>query len=47
LGERSLPDVVAYVENQRAHHAAQEIRPIFEITERPRPPADPSPGGAS
>jgi putative transposase len=47
LGERSLADVVAYVQNQPAHHAAQEIRPIFEITERPHPPADHSPGGAS
>ena len=47
LGERSLPDVVAYVENQRAHHAAQELRPIYEITERPRPPADTSPIRAS
>ena len=49
LGERSLPDVVAYVQNQRAHHAAQEIRPRFEMTERPRPTAadQPSPGGAS
>ena len=49
LGERSLPDVVAYVRNQRARHAATEIRPLFEKTERPRPLAtdDLSPERAS
>jgi len=35
FGERSLEDVVAYVENQVAHHAAREIRPEFERLERP------------
>jgi len=48
LGERSLPDVVAYVENQRAHHAAGRIRSGDEISERPYTPTPvPSPGGTS
>lgn len=35
FGERSLPDVIAYVENQRSHHADQTLLPAFEETERP------------
>ncbi|MCC6791489.1 MAG: IS200/IS605 family transposase [Thermomicrobiales bacterium] len=34
FGERSLDEVVAYLENQRTHHANQTIRPLFERTER-------------
>jgi putative transposase len=37
FGERSLSEVVAYVQNQRAHHAANHIWPLFEITELSRP----------
>jgi putative transposase len=43
FGERSLPDVVAYVENQEAHHATDELRPTFELTDRPRPSTEPRP----
>jgi putative transposase len=39
LGERSLPDVVAYVRNQRAHHADRTVRSSYEETERPYPEA--------
>jgi putative transposase len=35
FGERSLADVVAYVENQREHHANKTILPVFEQLERP------------
>ncbi len=38
FGERSLPDVVAYVEDQAAHHAAGEVRPAYEHLERPYDP---------
>jgi REP element-mobilizing transposase RayT len=50
FGERSLKEVIAYVENQRAHHAANRLWPLFEITELPRPTdADPvsNPEGVS
>ncbi len=53
FAERSLPNVVAYVHNQPAHHAAGTTRPLFETyasspPARPRPASpDPSPGGAS
>jgi putative transposase len=30
LGERSLPDVIAYVENQKTHHANKDLWPLFE-----------------
>ncbi len=30
FGERSFPDVVAYIQNQRQHHTQQTIRPYFE-----------------
>jgi putative transposase len=36
FGERSLAQVMAYVENQRAHHAADYLWPLFEIAELPR-----------
>jgi REP element-mobilizing transposase RayT len=36
FGERSFPDVVAYVENQRQRHADNLAWPIFERTERDR-----------
>jgi putative transposase len=39
FGERSLPDVVAYVENQAAHHASDDLRSAFEHVERPYDPA--------
>ena len=42
FGERSLPDIVAYVENQRQRHADNLAWPSFERTER-----DPSLGEAS
>jgi REP element-mobilizing transposase RayT len=32
FGERSLPRIVAYVENQVAHHAADNLWPSFELT---------------
>ena len=35
FGERSLADVVVYVENQREHHANKTILPVFEQLERP------------
>ena len=35
FGERSLLDVVAYVENQAAHHAAADLLPAYELVERP------------
>lgn len=35
FGERSLSDVVRYIENQPAHHAANSLWPTFETTERP------------
>lgn len=38
FGERSLPDVVAYVKNQAAHHAADDLRPAYEHVERPYDP---------
>jgi putative transposase len=50
FGERSLAQGVAYVENQRAHHAADHLWPLFEIAELPRPiptNAGSSPAGAS
>lgn len=33
LGERSVPDVVRYVKNQRQHHNAGTVLPIFERTD--------------
>ncbi len=36
FGERSLPQVVAYVENQAHHHADNLAWPTFEQTERDR-----------
>ena len=33
LGERSMPDVVKYVKNQRQHHDAGTTIPIFERTD--------------
>ena len=33
LGERSMPDVVKYVKNQRQHHSAGTIIPVFERTD--------------
>src|SRR5688500_18442680 len=36
FGERSLPKVIDYVQNQRAHHAADRLWPLFEIAELPR-----------
>jgi putative transposase len=40
FGERSLPQIVAYVENQVAHHAADDLWPSFELTERPYAPGN-------
>jgi putative transposase len=37
FGERSLGEIVAYVENQLAHHADQTLWPLFELTELARP----------
>jgi putative transposase len=37
FGERSLPEIIAYVTNQREIHAQRQIRPIFELVERPFP----------
>jgi putative transposase len=36
FGERALPDVVAYVQNQRVRHAAEHLWPKFERIERDR-----------
>jgi putative transposase len=33
LGERSMPDVVKYVKNQRQHHDAGTTIPVFERTD--------------
>ena len=50
---KRLPQYVAYVENQKIHHARQELIPILERTgegprkrraEPPPPPGDESPG---
>ena len=41
-GEKALPDVVAYVENQPARHAANRLWPALEQTA-----TEFSPGGAS
>jgi putative transposase len=38
FGERALADIVAYVENQRTRHANDDLRPLFEQTERPHDP---------
>ena len=35
FGEASLSTIVAYVENQRQHHADQMLMPIYEQLERP------------
>jgi REP element-mobilizing transposase RayT len=35
FGDRSLEEIVAYVTNQREIHANRQIRPIFELDERP------------
>ena len=37
FGKRSLEQIVAYVDNQAAHHAADDLWPTFERIERPRP----------
>jgi putative transposase len=42
FGERSLEDVVAYVEHQREHHAENTTRPNYEQLERPYDPKTPS-----
>lgn len=39
FGKRSLSNVVAYVVNQERHHAADDLWPTFERTERPYPDA--------
>ncbi len=35
FGERSLPEVVAYIQNQHHHHATQTVRPTFERLQEP------------
>ena len=40
FGERSLEDVVTYVESQPAHHADEALLPTFEILERPYDPTN-------
>jgi putative transposase len=30
FGERSLPDVIAYVREQKEHHGRQSVRPLYE-----------------
>ena len=37
FGERSLPRIVAYLEHQETHHATNDLMPLFEQFERPRP----------
>ncbi len=37
LGERSMPDVVKYVKNQRQHHSAGTTIPVFERTDENEP----------
>lgn len=38
FGERSLPDIVSYVENQETRHAANELLPNYELTDNPTAP---------
>jgi putative transposase len=33
FGRQSLADIIAYVENQKRHHAEGTVRPYFEITD--------------
>ncbi len=42
FGQRALDSVVAYVDNQAAHHAANTLWPTFEIIES-KPPDTPAP----
>ena len=35
FGKRSLSQIVAYIVNQREHHASNDLLPTFEQTERP------------
>jgi putative transposase len=39
FGQRSLESVVAYINNQAAHHAANTLWPTFEILESAPPPS--------
>ena len=39
FGERSLTDVVSYVENQARHHAEHVKMPLFELTDRRESPS--------
>ncbi len=49
FGERSLPMIVSYVENQERHHAENNLFPTFELIDRPEFINQPvvSPGGTS
>jgi putative transposase len=45
FGQRSLPSIVAYVNNQAKHHAAKTLWPTFEIMESVPPgPSVPATG---
>ena len=37
FGDGSLPRIVAYIQNQAEHHAANTLWPSLELTNRPRP----------
>ena len=38
FGEKNLPDVISYVQNQSARHAANRLWPALEtVTDRPQP----------
>ncbi|MGH2535328.1 MAG: IS200/IS605 family transposase [Thermomicrobiales bacterium] len=39
FGKRSLSSIVGYVKNQRTHHAAGDLWPTFEQSERPYDPS--------
>jgi putative transposase len=41
FGERSLPDVVAYIENQPRRHAENDLWPSFEQLPEPMQPQNP------
>jgi putative transposase len=44
FGEKNLPDVVAYIQNQRERHAAQRLWDSLEqVTDRPQEPSDDGP----
>jgi putative transposase len=39
FGEKNLPDVIAYIQNQRRRHAANQLWPALERVSEPEEPA--------